>query len=595
MNTNNDYQGQLVYMDDVALDQGTQIRTLPTDLGESEKRGIVPPLRVGFLGCPARAEVEWNDQHLLLLKDMGFNTLQLNIAWGSRPGKEALNLEDLVDLSTEYIHLAGKTVMLGDQTPEVRQWRRMEMQHRIELCKKHGFRTIFHFGAPYIGDQYIKDAPDNCLLDDKTQERCLRLLETFAQEYPGVDDLLMYTYDQHAWLCSEFGPCPRCTGIPLHERVIPFLEAMAAQWLACGNPEGRLWWEPWELSAGQVLTCVSIINPVGFGLSLHCNIAEVMGTIPVDRWLKNTVALAAQRGIPSMAEYWLGAASEEIEPYTCISYPLTTLHGLRELTAVPGLAGIKEYYGLLPDQEDPNLRMTSLFLNNPDIGDEQALTLLSEAYGDAAELVIKFWRLTSEAMDLFPWEVSWLIRAIGTADPNHSLSAAIVRGVPWHTPSWASTRRSIFMVVDTMVEPDPWMLEDIQLRCKLSADRMAAALLTGHTVLEQMNSDFREYFAKGLEELREWMRRTLAYVYHARETNLATLMREFKRQGRVIPDSLKSEMQAVLEADQANQEQLEPLATALALLNNDIDRFLDTYFVDEDDTISKGHTSLTSR
>ena len=109
------------------------------------------------------------------------------------------------------------------------------------------------------------------------------------------------------------------------------------------------------------------------------------------------------------------------------------------LNAVPGLAGIKEYYGLVPDQEDANLRMTGLFFNDTSVTEDAALATLARPYGAAAADVIQFWRLTSEAMELFPWEATWVIRAIGRADPAHSLSAALVRGVPWHTPSWCST------------------------------------------------------------------------------------------------------------------------------------------------------------
>lgn len=551
--------------------------------------------RVGFLGCPARAKVEWNDEHLLRLKELGFNTMQLNIAWGSRPGKEALNLEDLVDLPGDRADLVGKTPMLGDQSPECRAWRRDETRKRIDLCRKHGLHTIFHFGTPYVGDQYIHDAPENCLLDGKTEERSFVLLREFAQEFPGVDDILVYTYDQHAWLCSEFGPCPRCTGKTLHGRVAPYLEKLAALWREVGNPDGRLWWEPWELSAGQVLQCADTIEPEGFGFSLHCNIAEVMGSFPADRWLKNTVALAAKRGIPSLAEYWLGGPSEEVEPYTHLAYPLVTLRGLKLLDAVPELAGTKEYYGLLPDQEDPNLRMTGLFFNDPAIEENTALETLAEPYGPAAASVIEYWRHLSEAMDLFPWETSWIIRAVGNADPCHALSAAMVRGTPWHTPSWMSTRRNTFMVVDTDLEPDPWMLEDIQLRCALAADRMGKALAVGRAVEADVPEGLRPDFSAGLEELHEFRRRALAYVYHCRETNLATAMRERQRQGLEITEALWAEMGGILEADLENQEQNPAMAEAVALFNEDRPRFLDTYFKVEEDKTSRGHLSVTSR
>ena len=73
-----------------------------------------------------------------------------------------------------------------------------------------------------------------------------------------------------------------------------------------------------------------------------------------------------------------------------------------------------------------------------------------------------FWRLTSEAMELFPWDTSWFIREIGKCDPSHTMNAAFIRGQQCHTPSWESTRSAIFMKTDSR-QPDPWMLEDVQI------------------------------------------------------------------------------------------------------------------------------------
>jgi len=552
--------------------------------------------RVGFLGCPARPNIAWDEENLGRLKRLGFNTIQLNIAWGSRPGREALNLEDVVDLPPDrMVDLAGNTPLLGEQSPEARAWRREALRERLRLCRRLGLRTLFHFGVPYVGDRFASDAPAHCLLDGKTTERCQVLLRAFAREFPGVDDLLIYTYDQHAWLCSEFGPCPRCTGKPLADRVVPFLEGLASTWRAAGNPEGRLWWEPWELSAGQVLQCVERVRPEGFGLALHANIAEVMGSLPVDRWFRNTVSLAAQRGIPAIGEYWLGGPSEEVEPYTHLSYPLVTLRGLRQLAAVSGLAGIKEYYGLLPDQDDPNLRLTGLFFSDPEVDEEMALLKLAEPYAEAAATMTRFWRLTSEAMDLFPWDATWLLRAMGRSDPVHSLSAAVVRGVPWHTPSWCSTRRSVYMVVDTMTQPDPWMVEDIQLRCQLAAARMSHALDLQGAILAGAPAAMRPGLQQGLEELRELRRRVLAYAYHGRESNLSVAIRQRCRLGLDIPDGLWRELKEVLALDQANQGQKEPIGAALAMLEADPQRFLAVYFQEDEDRISRGYNSVTSR
>ena len=157
-----------------------------------------------------------------------------------------------------------------------------------------------------------------------------------------------------------------------------------------------------------------------------------------------------------------------------LATPLVTLRALREIAAVPDIAGIKEYYGLLPDREDPNLRMTALFLKDPLIEEDEALAVLSAPYGPAAESVAEFWRLCCDAMELFPWDASWLLRGVGRSDPSHGMSAATVRGHVAHTPSWESTRRAIFMKTENE-ESDPWLLEDLQLRFGLAADRMAKA------------------------------------------------------------------------------------------------------------------------
>ena len=63
--------------------------------------------KVGFLGAPSHPEVEWNDANLKRMKDLGFNVLQLNIAWGYRPNDEALNLEDVIDLPSQLSRTAG--------------------------------------------------------------------------------------------------------------------------------------------------------------------------------------------------------------------------------------------------------------------------------------------------------------------------------------------------------------------------------------------------------------------------------------------------------------------------------------------------------
>jgi hypothetical protein len=578
--------------------------------------------KVGFLGIPFSVEgdmhipIEWNEENISKLKLLGFNMIQLNVAWGSRPGDEPLNIEDVVELSPDLQVQYPQTVPLRcAPSPERREQRRAELRHRIELCRKAGMRTLFHFGAPYNAHSRYGDGPPNCISDPGVSQRYIHLLEVFAREFPGVDDILVYTYDQDAWLCSEFGPCPRCSGIPLHERLVPFLDQLSATWLRL-NPQGCFWWEPWELSAGQSLECVERVNPVGFGLMLHCNTAEVMSTLPVDRWFKNMCFLASKREIPVIGEYFLGGASEELEPFVNLSHPLVTLRGLKALAGVPGISGIKEYYGLAPDREDPNLRMTGLFFKNSQITEGEALRLLAEPYGKTAEDIAQFWQLTSEGMELFPWETSWLIREIGRSRPDHSLSAAILRGMNVPTPSWRSTRYSIFMRIEPAAPPDPWMLEDVQLRCELAARSMKQALEIGNRITDKIPQSLRQTFDLNLVDLAAFRRRALAYANHLRETNLTTLLRKTHGQGQPAPEKMVTELLRVMKNDLMNFEDdqtsfkkmrtVEPesshmqastwkeMEDAILLLQKDVDAFLKTYFLPAEDQNSKGIFSVTS-
>ncbi len=547
-----------------------------------------------YMKSLAAPKVEWSPENLQKLKALGFNTIQLNLAWGYRPNDEPLNIEDVVELPPRLRDQYPQVVPLrSQQTPERIQQRRTDLRNRTKMAKEAGFRTIFHFGAPYNAQYKYGDAEPNCLMDGKTSDRYAHLLEVFGRDFPGVDDILIYTYDQDAWLCNEFGTCPRCLGVPLHDRVVPFLQKMVATWSKI-NPQGRVWWEPWELSAGEVYESVVRMDSGGFGLSIHSNVAEAMSTLPVDRWFKNVCNLASQRGIPVVGETFLGGASEELEPYRYLSYPLVTLHGLRTFASVPGLKGMKEYYGLIPTIDDPNLRMTALFFSNPGVDDETALKILASPYGAAQADVIQFWRLTSEAMELFPWDASWFIREIGRSDPVHSMSAAIIRGQVAHTPAWESTRHAIFMKTDNQ-EADSWMLEDVQLRCDLAAERMSRALALGQRVRPELPQQLQADYAEDLKQLAGFKQRTLAYVYHLRETNLARIMRGLREKGTPVPDRMRQEMAAVLKADQQNEQQAEPFGQALALLASDEDAFLKTYFIVTSDHASKGIFSLTSR
>jgi hypothetical protein len=572
-------------------------------MGPEENRGL--QFRVGFVGLPCVPDEIgrlWSIESLERLRELGFNTVQLNVAWGSRPADEPLNLEDVVELPP---HLEDRFPQRAEPQPHFASDRRVRKQatlrQRIEWCHCVGLRSIFHFGAPYNKHAFYGDNPPNCLSDPDLVQRYVTMLREFGRAFPGVDDILLYTYDQDAWLCSEFGECQRCQGIPLHERLAPFLDGLAYTWTEI-SPGGRLWWEPWELSAGQVLKCVEAVEPIGFGLALHGNIAECMSTVVVDRWLRNTAALAARRGIPVLAEYFLGAASEELEPLVNLAHPQVVLRGLRALASVAGVVGIKEYYGLAPDREDPNLRAAGLFFSDPTISDEEAMRVLAQPYAEAAADIVSFWTLASEGMELFPWDTSWFIREVGRSRVDHSLSAAMLRGQQCHTPSWFSTRAAIFMKTDD-AQPDPWMLEDVQLRCQVSADRMGEALSLADAIRAGIPDSLAARFEANLTDLAAFRRRALAYTYHLRETNLATVLRKAAHRGLLL-SARAEELLSVLRADRDNildetsaggVAEVSQFDDAIALLETDLRGFLARFLMETPGDGSRGCFSITSR
>jgi len=539
--------------------------------------------KVGFLGAPCHPEVEWNSANLQRMKDLGFNVLQLNIAWGYRPNDEALNLEDVVDLPMEISRTAGDKSREPMRTPERIGRRSEKLRQRIDISQKFGFRTMFHFGAPNV--LYPPESPgapgvilDQCISDQATLTRYIILLRAFHAKFPEVDDLLCYTYDQNAWLCNEAGACRKCRGVPLAKRVSNFINTLARTWREL-NPAGTLFWEPWELSAGQTYQSVDLLDPSCVGLSLHSNIAEVQIAFPADRWFKNMLTKAEERKIPVLGELWTGSPTEEMEPFLHIATPLATLRALRAVNEAGKLKGIKEYYGNVPDQEDPNLRMSGLFFKNPNIGDDEALVQLASPYGDAAEEVAKVWRLTSEAVEMYPWDVSWLAREVGRSTPKHALSAAILKGASWQTPSWQANRRVDFMRTDETAAPNYWMGEDVQLRFEQTAHKLDASIQAAEAVQRKVPEIYQKDFAKSIEELKAFRVRVLAYAYHLRETNLTNLMRGDVQQGLELNQENIRELREVMVKDQQNMGSKEPLGTAIQMLDADLKKFLTTYFL----------------
>jgi hypothetical protein len=555
--------------------------------------------RIAILNHPSAPHATpWTIDAVAALAEMGFTAVQVNIGWGSRPGDEPLNLEDVVALDAGDAERYPQPLALRSD-PGRFDARRKALTERIALCQAAGLRTALNFGAPYNQHAAFMGTPPNCLLDEAVIRRYELLLQALRRDF-AIDYLWLYTYDQDAWLCSEFERCERCAGVPLHERLVPFLDRLSACWAdAC--PEGRLWWEPWELSAGQTLKVIERVETRGFGLALHNNIGECMVALAGDRHVRNIARAAAARQIPVTLEGFFGAATEEVEPFVSLQSPLATFRQVRAMAAIDGVTGVKEYYGLDLSKDDPNLRAVVEYLKDPAIGEDDLLRRLSDGYGDAQtrSTVERIWRLTSEAIELYPWDASWFAREVGRSDPAHSLTGAFVRGMSSPdfaalTPSWGSTRGATYMLIDN-AEPHPWLLEDVQLRWELCAERQGEALELAGAVIPMLSDEVRPEFERFVAELEQFRRRAKAYAYHCRETNLVTVLSSALERGEPAPPHVVAELLDVTEADRSNMA-TDDLQPAIDLLRADPLEFAATCFrAGSLSEAPRGYFSVTSR
>jgi len=438
-----------------------------------EKSAAVFKYRVAIVGNPSDPDTRYDDLQLKKLKEQGFNTIQLNIAWGSRPADEPLNLEDILAYE-------GET-----PTPTVSK-RFEELKRRAKKAKEFGFHTLFQFGAPLIkglyvaiGDKKVIDSATcvNDIQDPAVIKRYQYLITRLAKEVPEIDDIMIYTMDQEAWLGDEFGSCNLDKGVPLDERIPPFLKALCSTW-SSSKPKGIMWWEPWELSGGELYAIINKLPQKNIGLILHSNVAEVQAARPVDTWFRNIVELATQRDIPVIGEIFMSSATEEVNPLINVVAPGLAYRQLAALKSVKNLSGVKEYFGILPCRNDPNLEMTALFLKNPNVDLDDALITLSKKYGIAKKDILNGWKESALGYSLAPWDATWLYRLICQDDYQkyHNWEAFKIIGEVAHSPDWESTRRSIFMYTKNE-SLDPWAIEDVGIRFGISADHLEKSIV----------------------------------------------------------------------------------------------------------------------
>jgi hypothetical protein len=401
---------------------------------------------VGIVGNPSVPDISWSDEQLEQIKGLGVNMVQLSIAWGGKPANEVLNLEDLDKEQRE------------------------KFAFRIKQAQKHGLKTIAQFGIP----KAFGFSRPACILDPAVQTKCAEMLADFMTSFPEVDDVLVYTFDQGAWLCSEFGPCPRCSGIPLDERVPDFLNLLNETMRKC-RPNTRLWWKPWELSRGQVVMILDKVQPANFGLVLNPSTSNEVypfndRSFKSDLGVKRFVQLAKERGIPVIGEF----DHTFYKPLYLMEdfFPRLIYGELAGWKEMEGVVGVKEYYGFAPSTFSVNAAMLKAWMKSPDAPLDKLLREIAEPYGpNAAPLMIQAWEYVAQHVEAYPWDVSYLIGPLGLDRPwdgSHGWQPVDISNATWDTPIWKANRRANFMLTHDQ-QAHPWLFEDTGLRLEDSA------------------------------------------------------------------------------------------------------------------------------
>ncbi len=403
---------------------------------------------VGIVGNPSVPDISWSDEELEQIKALGVNMVQLSIAWGNKPADEVLNLEDLD---------AGQ---------------REKFAFRIKQAKKHGLKTLAHFGIPRMTN-YSPVRPA-CILDPSVQKKYRELLTDFMTSFPEVDDVMVYTFDQRAWLCSEFGPCPRCSGLPLDERLPGFLNLLNETMQKC-RPDTRLWWKPWELSKGQVVAILDKVQPEHFGLMLNPSTSNEVypfndRSFKSDLGVKRFVQLAKERSIPVVGEFdhTLYKPLYLMEDF----FPRPIYEQMQGRREMEGVGGVKEYYGFAPSTFSVNAAMLKAWMKSPQATLEALLQEIAAPYGEkAAPLMIQAWEYTAQSVEAYPWDTTYLIGPMGLDRPwdgSHDWEPVTIPSATWDTPIWKANRRANFMLTEEH-KAHPWLFEDAGLRLEDSA------------------------------------------------------------------------------------------------------------------------------
>ena len=303
-----------------------------------------------LLGNPVYQGSPYRDHtpgQLAALAVLGVNTVFANMAW-SRRWLDAVTLED-VAVSPTYPWLSDR----GQAEDNARR-----LRQRVDAIVDAGLRPFFLFGCPaqieldrlppkaqvaaqdLIGVRGGRIDPRlsvACIQLPAVRQLYRELLAEHFRLFPETAGILFYTMDELAEVCDELDDCPRCHGVPLHERLPDFLAYLRGVMDEL-KPGVEMWWEPWEFTVEQTFSMVERLAP-GITVSVHTSIHETYYANRPDGWLRHLCRLAADHGVPVIPDLFTSGTGEDLGPLPAYPCPRLVYEQVRALDRLPGSPG----------------------------------------------------------------------------------------------------------------------------------------------------------------------------------------------------------------------------------------------------------------
>jgi hypothetical protein len=535
-----------------------------------------------YWGSPYR---DHTPEQLAQLRALGVNTLVVNLAW-SRPWMDAVTLEEVV-ASPSYPWLSD---------PAVTATNAARLRAHTSAVVAAGLRPFFLFGCPKqidlscVPPEFIDDAEEligapvsriapglsvACIQSEAVRRLYRELLAAFFAAFPETAGILFYTVDELAEVCDDLDDCPVCAGVPLEDRLPDFL-AFLRQTIDDLKPGVAVWWEPWEFSAAQVYAVVERLAP-RIGLAVHSSIHEVYYVNRPDLWLRRTCALAASRGTEVVVESFFSGTGEDLGPLPAYPCPRLVWEQLAAIGELPGVVGIKEYFGIVAEHISANEAALADWLGAASRGDGRpapgdwpdALGRVLAPYGaEAAGHLATAWEEAACAVEAFPWDLSWRMRQYNSVryDQGFGGDGYWAQGfpaglpTPWTTPSWESSRQAYYVVSVHSGALSARLLEETYRRLGQAAAHLDVALLHLEAALPNVAPDMQAGVCRQSDSVRLFRYLTISRLLHLEASRLAAACRAA---GPEDADDLDcSALVACLRADLANALALHALVVA---------------------------------